>query len=277
MDDLLDLTSRVEATHFWFRGFRRFVAPAIAEIAGGRRDLRLLDCGCGTGFNLTTLLRPYGRAFGFDLTPGGLTLARAAGVPLARADMAAISFQSNRFDLVTSFDVMQYVRDDYAVATELARVLKPGGGLVMTAAALDVLRGGHAGTWPEERRYTTARMRAIVEAAGLEVRRLTYLFASLFPAMLAVRAMGRADRRGRPSRLRQGSGEARRSDEVAEAAGRPLPSRGGFSDPPVDWEMRVPVSPVNTALTWMLSGEAAISRRIPMPVGSSVLVVATKP
>ena len=259
MDNLLDLTSRVEATHFWFRGFRRFVAPAIAEIAGRRRDLRLLDCGCGTGFNLTTLLRPYGRAFGFDLTPGGLTLARAAGVPLARADVAAIPFQSSRFDLVTSFDVMQYVRDDYAVATELARVLKPGGGLVMTAAALDVLRGGHAGTWPEVRRYTTASMRAIVEAAGLEVRRLTYLFASLFPAMLAVRAMGR------------------RSDEVAEAAGRPMPSRGGSSDPPVDWEMRVPVSPVNTALTWMLSGEAAISRRIPMPVGSSVLVVATKP
>ena len=26
MDRLLDLTSRVEATHFWFRGFRRFVA-----------------------------------------------------------------------------------------------------------------------------------------------------------------------------------------------------------------------------------------------------------
>ena len=256
MDDLLDLTSRVEATHFWFRGFRRFVAPAIAEMAGTRRDLRLLDCGCGTGFNLATLLRPYGRAFGFDLTPGGLTLARAAGFPLARADMAAIPFQSSRFDLVTSFDVIQYVRDDYAVVHELARVLKPGGGLVMTAAALDMLRGGHAGTWPEVRRYTTARMRSIVEGAGLNVRRLTYLFASLFPAMLAVRAMSRD------------TGQC----------------RGGSSDPPPptasnprgDWEMRVPAAPINTALAWMLSGEAAISRRIPMPVGSSVLVVARK-
>ena len=249
MDNLLDLTSRVETTHFWFRGFRQFVAPAISDIAGTRRDLHLLDCGCGTGHNLATLLRPYGRAFGFDLTPGGLTLARAAGFPLARADMSAIPFQSGRFDLVTSFDVMQYVADDYAVVREMARVLKPGGGLVVTAAALDVLRGGHAGTWPEVRRYTTARMRSIVEGAGLKVRRLTYLFASLFPVMLAVRAMNRD------------SGQC----------------SGGSSHPPGDWEMRVPAAPINTALTWMLSGEAALSRRVPMPVGSSVLVVATKP
>jgi SAM-dependent methyltransferase len=242
MDDLLDLTSRVEATHFWFRGFRRFVAPAIATIAAGRRDLDLLDCGCGTGHNLATLLRPYGSAFGFDLTPAGLAHARAAGLRLARADMAAIPFQSGRFDIVTSFDVLQYVRDDGGVMHEIARVIKPGGGLVVTAAALDLLRGGHAGTWPEVRRYTTARMRSIVESAGLTIRHLTYLFATLFPAMLAVRMAGRAGGAGRD-----------------------------------DWEMRVPAAPINATLTGMLAVEAALSRRIPMPVGSSVLVVATKP
>jgi len=255
MDDLLDLTSRVEATHFWFRGFRRFVAPAITEIAAGRRGLYLLDCGCGTGHNLATLLRPHGSAFGFDLTPAGLAHARAAGLRLARADMAAIPFQSGRFDLVTSFDVLQYVRDDAGVMKELARVIKPGGGLVLTAAALELLRGGHAGTWPEVRRYTTARMQSIVEGAGLKIRRLTYLFATLFPAMLVVRALNRDTAR----------------------------CRGGSSDPPAtdppgaDWEMRVPAAPINAALAGMLSIEAALSRRIPMPVGSSVLVVATKP
>lgn len=244
MDPLLDLTSRVEATHFWFRGFRGFVAPAIAEVAGARRSLHLLDCGCGTGHNLATLLRPYGQAFGFDVTPAGLAHGRRAGLPLARADMSAIPFQSSRFDVVTSFDVMQYVGDDYAVLREMARVLKPGGGLVMTASALDILRGGHAGTWPEVRRYTTGRMRSIVEGAGLKVQRLTYLFATLFPAMLAVRAL-------------------RREATSPDGEG--------------DWEMSIPPAPLNAVLTSMLGIEAAVSRRVPMPVGSSVLVVARKP
>src|ERR1041384_2633907 len=248
MDNLLDLTSRVEATHFWFRGFRRFVAPAIAELAGPRRDLQLLDCGCGTGHNIATLLRPYGRAFGFDLTPAGLMHARAAGIPLARANLSAIPFQSGRFDLVTSFDVIQYVDADAAAMKEMARVLKPGGGLVVTATALDVLRGGHAGTWPEVRRYTTGRMRSIVEGAGLKVRRLTYLFATLFPAMLAVRVLDRA-------------GKARGAN-------------GAGDD---DWEMTIPAAPINGALTAVLAAEAAVSRRIPMPARRSVLVVAAKP
>ena len=44
-----------------------------------------------------------------------------------------------------------------------------------------------------------------------------------------------------------------------------------------DTDITVPVAPVNSVLTWMLRGEAALSRRLPMPIGSSLLVVARKP
>jgi hypothetical protein len=53
-----------------------------------------------------------------------------------------------------------------------------------------------------------------------------------------------------------------------------LASRSGGND---DWEMRVPAAPINSALTGILAVEAALSRRIAMPVGSSALVVAVKP
>ena len=115
MDKLLELTSQAEDRHFWFRGFRRFVAPVLANVAAGRTDLRLLDCGCGTGYNLR-LLDPYGRSFGFDLNASGLTRARSTGRPLVRADITRIPYGSSSFDIVTCFDILQCVPDDHAAA-----------------------------------------------------------------------------------------------------------------------------------------------------------------
>src|SRR5687768_1324558 len=103
MDDLLELTRQAQSTHFWFAGFRKFVAPAIRDVARGRTDLRLVDCGCGVGQNIP-LLQPYGTALGFDLMPGGVAAAHAAGRAVARADVGSIPFPLESFDIATSFD-----------------------------------------------------------------------------------------------------------------------------------------------------------------------------
>src|SRR5437762_5162638 len=78
MDDLLRATARAEARHFWFRGFRAFVAPLVRQAIAGRSAARILDCGCGTGSNVDLLGR-FGRAYGFDLTETGLRIGREAG------------------------------------------------------------------------------------------------------------------------------------------------------------------------------------------------------
>ncbi len=164
----LERTARAKPTHFWFRGFRAYVAPVIREIAAGRRDLRMIDCGCGTGYNMTTLLQPYGRAFGFDMTPNALQRARVSGRPLVRADMEHIPFVSGSFDLATSFNVVHSVSDDREALREMSRVLKPGGYVVMNVTALDLLRGDHSDVWGEQRRYTLQSGARLIEDAGLE-------------------------------------------------------------------------------------------------------------
>ena len=245
MEDRLELTSRAERTHFWFRGFHTTVAPVIHAIAAGRRDLRLIDCGCGTGYNLATLLQPYGQAFGFDLDPNAIRLARVSGRPLVRADMQDIPFTSGTFDLATSFDVVQGVPDDRAALREMARVLKPGGHVVLNLTALELLWGEHNEAWDEVRRYTRDSATRLIEDTGLQIVRTRYLFASLVPLVLAVRSVQRLL--------------------------RPFRAPRGASD------LDVPPAPLNRALTWLLNGEAALARRVPMPCGSSLLVVARKP
>ena len=100
MDDLLELTGRAEATHFWFRGFRKFIAPVLEDVADGRAGLRLVDCGCGTGNNLR-LLQPHGRTFGFDLTSSGPARARLDGWMVVRGDITRIPLVSESVDVAT--------------------------------------------------------------------------------------------------------------------------------------------------------------------------------
>jgi SAM-dependent methyltransferase len=244
MDHGLELTGDAEATHFWFRGFRAFVAPVVDDLAAGRRDLRLIDCGCGTGYNLA-LLRPYGRACGFDLSTVGVHRARAAGQRVVRGDVTRIPFSSGQFDIATSFDVLQCVEGDREAVREMARVLRPGGAVLLTLAAFEALRGDHAIVWNEYRRYTPALARSLVEQAGLRVERVSFTFASVFPVIAAARILQRLL--------------------------RPLRGVRGDSD------IRVPSPPVNGILTRLVLAEAAIARTRPMPIGSSLLVVARKP
>lgn len=246
LDRLLELTYRAERTHFWFRGFRRFVGPWLATAAGGRRGLRLLDCGCGTGANLDLLGR-HGRAFGFDITAIGPRFARAHGrTRVARASIGEIPCASDSFDIVTSFDVLYGLPDELeqAAAREMARVVRPGGHVLVTTAALESLRGGHGSLAKELRRYTTASLTALLEGAGLEVVRVSYTFATLFPLVYTVRALQRW----------QGGGQA----------------------PPSDTEISVPAAPINATLSALLAVEAWLLRMMNMPIGSSVICLARK-
>jgi SAM-dependent methyltransferase len=251
MDRMLEVTARAEREHFWFRGFRAFMRPLLDRAAQGRPSLRILDCGCGTGHNITLLLRPYGRAFGIDLTWTGLSFARQAGVTgIAQATAARLPFGDARFDLVTSFDMLQCVPDAFeaGAAAEMARVLKPGGHLIVNVSALPWLRGDHSILTHEVRRYDRRRLQRLLEGAGLELRRLTYTNASLVPLLATSRFLQR--RRGLVT-----------SDQDAEAAR----------------EMSVPSAPVNALMTGVLAVEARLVRGINLPVGSSLLCLAEKP
>ncbi len=245
MADLLELTALAETHHFWYHGFRASFRPVLQQIAGGRRDLQLLDCGCGTGYNLQQLLRPYGRAFGFDLSEDSMRRGRAARLPIARANMHHIPFRSGIFDVVTSFDALQSVPDDRAALREIARVLKPGGHVVLNVTALELLRGDHSDVWGELRRYTPRAAERLLVDAGLQPVRIAFVFASILPMVLGIRLVQRM-----LSMFRGPSGEE---------------------------DLQVPAAPVNTALAWLVRGEAALARRVPMPFGSSLMIVGRKP
>jgi SAM-dependent methyltransferase len=246
VDQLLEATFQAEITHFWFRGLRRFAQPLIADALAGRAHPRVLDAGCGTGCNLRMLQGLEG-AFGVDLNRVGLRHARESGLSrLARASVTAMPFPDRTFDLVTSFDVLYALQEADArrAACEMARVLKPGGTLIVNVAALEVLRGGHSVLAEEVRRYDRGMLRSELGAAGLRTVRMTYTNIALFPLVLAARVAQRA-------------------------AGMDTPEDTGH-------EISVPPAPINAALDVLLALEARLARRISLPFGSSLLCAARK-
>jgi ubiquinone/menaquinone biosynthesis C-methylase UbiE len=244
MDHLLEATARAEEHHFWFHGFRRFVTPLLEQAVRGRPAASILDCGCGTGHNLT-LLRRYGHAVGIDLTASGLAYAHGKGErAVAQASAVALPFEAASFDLVTSFDVIYSLPDEAEAAalSEMFRVVRPGGHLVLNVAAMALLTGNHSVLSGEVRRYSRASLSDRLRGAGFEIRRMSYTNATIMPVVAAVRLLQRI------------SGHKESAQEIS-----------------------IPPPAINAALSAVLGIEAAALRVVNMPFGSSLLALARRP
>jgi ArsR family transcriptional regulator len=95
---------------------------------------RLLDIGTGTGRLLEVLAPKVEQAIGVDQSREMLALARAnlarAGIDNADirlGDMYALPFEADSFDVVTIHHVLHYADDPAAALSEAARVVRPGG------------------------------------------------------------------------------------------------------------------------------------------------------
>lgn len=184
-----DNMARCEQRMWWYRGMRRILSGILDGVVQGRRVERVLEAGCGTGYQSWRLGREYGwKMYPMDLGWDGLKYARGMALErLAQADTRALPFPSGSFDMVLSLDVIVHLQrgDEQGALRELARVLKPGGVLILRVAALDALRSRHSDFAMERQRFTRGRLVGLARAAGLRIIRCTYANSLLVPVALA--------------------------------------------------------------------------------------------
>jgi SAM-dependent methyltransferase len=241
-----------EERQWWYAGMRAISfgildqaldAGGPSRIAGGLTSgRRFLDAGCGTGLNLENL-EGRGRSVGVDLSPDAVRFCHDRGVTVVRASVLDLPLATASFDGALSMDVLYHawVRDDGVAVAELARVLRPGGLLLVRVPALKALWGAHDEAVHSRHRYTRTEVGRLLEGAGLQVLRLSYCNSLLFPLLLVRRTLDRLTNR--------------HGSDVE------------FLPAPFEWAFRK-----------ALEIEAALIRGgINLPVGASVVALARKP
>jgi SAM-dependent methyltransferase len=113
------------------------------ETSGG---MRVLDYGCGHGYVLGHYARNGADVVGVDITDRAVELSRERFALLGlageflRTDGAPLPFEAESFDIACSMGVLHHIPDPTPVVAELARVLKPGGRLIVMVYNRDSFR-----------------------------------------------------------------------------------------------------------------------------------------
>lgn len=153
----------------WLRryaySFEALIEDSVATLASGLPDgARVLDAGAGEGQYSAGFARQ--RYTGVDLGIGDSGW-NYAGLD-AVADLTALPFAAATFDAALNIVTLEHLPEPAAALRELARVLKPGGALLLVAPLeWEVHQAPH-----DYFRYTRHGLQYLLAAAGFEVREM---------------------------------------------------------------------------------------------------------
>lgn len=115
----------------------------ISELVGSDTRKAILDCGCGEGHLLDRL---KGDKFGVDHSEISLKRAKEKnpGAKFYSSDITQLPFEDEFFQVVTCSEVLEHITDYRSAISEILRVTKPGGKIIISV--------------PNERNWTIGRL-----------------------------------------------------------------------------------------------------------------------
>jgi len=222
--------------HWWWRAREAGVLKALRAHQPAEGWGRILDVGCGDGLFFDRL-RELGDVEGVE---PDAALVRSDGPHRARIQIVPFdsSFRPGKqYSLILMLDVLEHMPDPLAAIGHACALLLPGGALLATVPAFNLLWTNHDVINHHVTRYRKATLRPLFKQAGLQILEERYLFQWIFPAKLLTRAVERI-----------------------------FATRPAVPSVPPNW--------LNQSLLWISRFERTVLSPFPIPFGSSLVVFA---
>jgi SAM-dependent methyltransferase len=224
--------------HWWWRARERAILQVIRRHQRSRSGLRILDVGCGDGLFFGKLAE-FGDVDGVEpderlVNPQGPFRERIRIAPFDTNFSASASYS-----LVLMLDVLEHLSNPAEALRHAHSLLEPGGALLLTVPAFQILWTNHDTINHHFLRYRRGTLRPLLWGAGFVILEERYWYQWTCPVKLAIRTF---------------EGILRRPPTVA----------------------RVPPKWINRSLYWISRAEQETLGAVGMPFGSTLTVYCTK-
>ncbi len=233
---------QLDAKHFWRIAKRRLVLEWLEHYLPSAEGRKVLDIG-GACSVISQQLERFGEVTVVE--PDQESVAQARSELHVAAIVGALPHDlhvAGPFDVITLLDVLEHIDDDLESLKTIHGLLRPEGVFILTAPAYQWLWSEHDQVLHHRRRYSRARLRDRLSAAGFQVDRISYYTSLLFPAVAAQR-LGRRLKRS--------------------------PHQPAY-------RVQVPHRLLNATLGAVMSFERRMLRYVDLPFGSALIAVAIK-
>jgi SAM-dependent methyltransferase len=165
----LRLLTSLEDRHWWYKERRAILTRELRRLPAPGRAL---DIGAAGGGNTRVLMAHGWRALALEYSDSVADVARARGISASRADARELPVRSGSCGLVTAFDVLEHIDEDYLAAAEIARVLQPGGTALIAVPCDMALWSAHDEAVGHVRRYSRPELAGLIQKAGLTLEKM---------------------------------------------------------------------------------------------------------
>lgn len=236
-----DRMAEREKNYWWHLGRYAIIEKYMKLATGKNKKGKILNVGAGTGGTIPHLEK-FGDLRNVDISSDAIKYLKKNGYKADKANGTKLPYKNGEFSVVCAFDILEHVENDVDALKEWARVLKPGGKIVLTVPAYQWLWSEHDVSLHHFRRHTKKSISDKAKAAGLKPKKLSYAIVFSLPLIVSFRFLNKL-------------------------LGRKVDSETSY--------VNVPQS-VNRLFTNLLRLEAKGHGRISYPAGTSVVAVLEK-